>query len=244
MRARRRGGPTGCAHRAAHPSPGYDRRDVVQSGHRWSRQRAPGAQDEDAPRRPDGLMADKAGIQFRSEPLRRPAVRVRAQIDRKLYRQATGAALAEQPNLILIADAAEDLLIEHDRVAGVIGASGRSYRAGAVVLTQLGTFLKGVIHLGEQRIPAGRVGARLLAIGLSDRLWWPARPEDGPAQDRHPAMRPDGKTFHRLGPGWRCSPLRRAAHAPSPPDWTGPRRPRSPLRHHLHQNAETHLPTC
>src|SRR6201986_436564 len=122
----------------------------------------------------DGLMgrgADKAGIQFRLlNRSRGPAVRgPRAQIDRKLYRQAMQAALHEQQNLELIADAVEDLVIERGRVAGVIGASGRIYRAGAVVLTT-GTFLKGVIHLGEQRIPAGRVG-EAPAIGLSDRLY-------------------------------------------------------------------------
>jgi tRNA uridine 5-carboxymethylaminomethyl modification enzyme len=118
-----------------------------------------------------GRMADKAGIQFRLlNRSKGPAVRgPRAQIDRKLYRQAMQAALAGQPNLDLIADAAEDLMVEHGRVAGVVGASGRTYRAGAVVLTT-GTFLKGVIHLGEQRIPAGRVG-EAPAIGLSDRLY-------------------------------------------------------------------------
>ena len=118
-----------------------------------------------------GRMADQAGIQFRLlNRSKGPAVRgPRAQIDRKLYRLAMQAALAAQDNLDLMADAAEDLLVEHGRVAGVVGASGRSYRAGAVVLTT-GTFLKGVIHLGEQRIPAGRVG-EAPAIGLSDRLY-------------------------------------------------------------------------
>jgi len=118
-----------------------------------------------------GRMADQAGIQFRLlNRSKGPAVRgPRAQIDRKLYRQAMQAALAGQANLELIADAAEDLVVERGRVAGVIGASGREYRAGAVVLTT-GTFLKGVIHLGEQRIPAGRVGEQP-AIGLSDRLY-------------------------------------------------------------------------
>ncbi|HEY4032120.1 MAG TPA: tRNA uridine-5-carboxymethylaminomethyl(34) synthesis enzyme MnmG [Caulobacteraceae bacterium] len=118
-----------------------------------------------------GRMADKAGIQFRLlNRSRGPAVRgPRAQIDRKLYRQAMQAALAEQPNLELIADAVEDLIVEHARVAGVVGSSGRDYRAGAVVLTT-GTFLKGVIHLGDQLIPAGRVG-EAPAIGLSDRLY-------------------------------------------------------------------------
>jgi tRNA uridine 5-carboxymethylaminomethyl modification enzyme len=118
-----------------------------------------------------GRMADKAGIQFRLlNRSKGPAVRgPRAQIDRALYRKAMQGALAEQPNLDILADAAEDLIVEHGRVAGVIGASGRSYRAGAVVLTT-GTFLKGVIHLGETRTPAGRVG-EAPSIGLSDRLY-------------------------------------------------------------------------
>src|ERR1700742_1423319 len=82
-----------------------------------------------------GRMADKAGIQFRLlNRSKGPAVRgPRAQIDRKPYRQAMQAALAEQDNLDLIADAAEDLIVADDGcVAGVIGASGREYRAGAV----------------------------------------------------------------------------------------------------------------
>jgi tRNA uridine 5-carboxymethylaminomethyl modification enzyme len=118
-----------------------------------------------------GRMADQAGIQFRLlNRSKGPAVRgPRAQIDRALYRKAMQAALAEQPDLDIMADAAEDLTVEHGRVAGVIGASGRAYTAGAVVLTT-GTFLKGVIHLGEQRIPAGRVG-EAPSIGLSDRLY-------------------------------------------------------------------------
>ena len=122
----------------------------------------------------DGLMgrlADRAGIQFRLlNRSKGPAVRgPRAQIDRALYRKAMQADLAEQTGLDLIADAAEDLIVEQGRVAGAVGASGRRYRAGAVVLTT-GTFLKGVIHLGETRTPAGRVG-EAPSIGLSDRLY-------------------------------------------------------------------------
>ena len=118
-----------------------------------------------------GRMADQAGIQFRMlNRSRGPAVRgPRAQIDRELYRKAMQGALAQQPDLDLMADAAEDLIVERGRVAGVVGANGREYRAGAVVLTT-GTFLKGVIHLGESRIPAGRVG-EAPSIGLSDRLY-------------------------------------------------------------------------
>jgi tRNA uridine 5-carboxymethylaminomethyl modification enzyme len=122
----------------------------------------------------DGLMArvaDAAGIQFRLlNRSRGPAVRgPRAQIDRKLYRTAMRDALAAQPNLILRAEAVEDLLVEGGRVVGAIGASGQAYRARAVVLTT-GTFLKGVIHRGDERIAAGRIGDAP-AIGLADRLY-------------------------------------------------------------------------
>ncbi len=122
----------------------------------------------------DGLMgrlADEAGIQFRLlNRSRGPAVRgPRAQIDRKLYRQAMRGALEAQPNLTLMGEAIEDLIIEGGRVAGVVGADGLSVRAAAVVLTT-GTFLKGVIHRGEERTPAGRMGDAP-AIGLADRLY-------------------------------------------------------------------------
>ena len=118
-----------------------------------------------------GRMADAAGIQFRLlNRSKGPAVRgPRAQIDRARYRAAMQRALAEQSNLDLIAEAVEDLTVTDGRVTGVIGASGRTYGAGAVVLTT-GTFLKGVIHLGEERTPAGRVG-EAPSVGLSDRLY-------------------------------------------------------------------------
>jgi tRNA uridine 5-carboxymethylaminomethyl modification enzyme len=118
-----------------------------------------------------GRMADKAGIQFRMlNRSKGPAVRgPRAQIDRKLYREAMQAELAATPNLDIVAEAVEDLVLEDGVVAGVVGATGEIYRAPRVVLTT-GTFLKGVIHLGEKRIPAGRVGDAP-AIGLSDRLY-------------------------------------------------------------------------
>ena len=118
-----------------------------------------------------GRMADIAGIQFRLlNRSKGPAVRgPRAQIDRRLYREAMQDELARQANLAIIADAAEDLIIDGGRAAGVVSASSRLYRAGAVVLTT-GTFLKGVIHRGEQRIPAGRIG-EAPAIALADRLY-------------------------------------------------------------------------
>ncbi len=122
----------------------------------------------------DGVMgraADRGGIQFRMlNRSKGPAVRgPRTQADRKLYREAVQSILSEYDNLTLIEDGVEDLIVENGRVAGVIGQSGRSWRAGAVVVTT-GTFLKGLIHIGEKRIPAGRVG-EAPAIGLSDRLY-------------------------------------------------------------------------
>ena len=122
----------------------------------------------------DGVMgraADRAGIQFRMlNRSKGPAVRgPRTQADRKLYREAVQSILGEYPNLTLIEDGVEDLIVENDRVAGVVGRSGRAWKAGAVVVTT-GTFLKGLIHIGEKRIPAGRVGEQP-AIGLSDRLY-------------------------------------------------------------------------
>ena len=122
----------------------------------------------------DGLMgraADDSGIQFRMlNASRGPAVRgPRAQIDRALYRRAMRRLLEAQPGLTVLAEAVEDFLIEGGRVQGVVGATGAVYRSGAVVLTT-GTFLKGVIHRGDERTSAGRDGDAP-AIGLSDRLY-------------------------------------------------------------------------
>lgn len=122
----------------------------------------------------DGLMgrvADQGGIQFRIlNRSRGPAVQgPRAQADRKLYRQAMQNAIANHANLTVIEAAIEDLDMDDDAVTGVITAEGTIYKAAAVVLTT-GTFLKGIIHIGEQKIPAGRIGEKP-AIGLSDRLY-------------------------------------------------------------------------
>jgi tRNA uridine 5-carboxymethylaminomethyl modification enzyme len=150
-----------------------------------------------------GRVADAGGIQFRLlNRSKGPAVRgPRAQSDRKLYREAMQAALAEQANLTIAAAAVEDLILQRspaaagdpgpgdgrgaggeigpgstplrgtagERVVGVITQDGREYRAERVVLTT-GTFLKGVIHIGDKRIPAGRHG-EAPAIGLSERLY-------------------------------------------------------------------------
>ena len=122
----------------------------------------------------DGLMGrlgDRAGIQFRLlNRSKGAAVRgPRSQIDRRLYREAMQAELGATPNLTLLAEPVEDLIVEQGTVVGVLGAGGRAHRAGRVVLTT-GTFLKGVIHRGEQRIPAGRIGDAP-AIGLAERLY-------------------------------------------------------------------------
>ena len=122
----------------------------------------------------DGLMgrvADAAGIQFRLlNRSKGPAVRgPRTQADRKLYRRAMQAALAEQPGLELRAGAVEDLLFDGEgRVVGVRGATGEEFRAASVVLTT-GTFLRGMIHIGEERTAAGRVGDAP-ALGLAKTL--------------------------------------------------------------------------
>src|SRR5690242_9723994 len=122
----------------------------------------------------DGIMAraiDRGGIQFRMlNRSKGPAVRgPRAQADRKLYGEAVRALLAEQPGLTLREGAVEDLVLDPaGRIAGVMTAAGETIRAPAVVLTT-GTFLRGVIHIGEQTTAAGRVG-EAPAIGLSRTL--------------------------------------------------------------------------
>jgi tRNA uridine 5-carboxymethylaminomethyl modification enzyme len=106
-----------------------------------------------------GLAADRGGIQFRVLNRRKgPAVRgPRAQADRKLYAAAVQRLLAEQPNLAVVEAEAHDLIVEGDRVAGLVTSDGRRFGAGTVVLTT-GTFLRGLIHIGERKIAAGRIG--------------------------------------------------------------------------------------
>ena len=115
----------------------------------------------------DGLMgraADAAGIQFRVlNRSKGPAVRgPRAQQDRALYRQAVQAALDAQPNLSICEGTVDDLVLDADgharpRLRGVVLGDGSLVPAPRVVLTT-GTFLRGLIHIGERQIPAGRVG--------------------------------------------------------------------------------------
>ena len=126
----------------------------------------------------DGLMGqaiDRSGIQFRMlNKSRGPAVHgPRAQADRQLYRSAIQALLGEQTGVSLIEAAVGDLHIEADQCRGIVTEAGDIIRAGAVVLTT-GTFLDGLIHLGAEKTPAGRIGespsqalaARLRALDL------------------------------------------------------------------------------
>src|SRR5579883_758094 len=127
----------------------------------------------------DGLMgrvADAAGIQFRLLNRRKgPAVRgPRAQADRALYRAAMQSALREVDNLEIRVASAEDLILKDGMVCGVRTADGQEIRSAKVVLTT-GTFLNGLIHIGETKIPAGRMkikeGVEPPSIGLSTTLY-------------------------------------------------------------------------
>lgn len=109
-----------------------------------------------------GLMAsaiDQAGIQFRILNISKgPAVRAtRAQADRVLYRQAVRTALENQENLTIFQQAVDDLIVENDRVVGVVTQMGLKFRAKSVVLT-VGTFLDGKIHIGMDNYSGGRAG--------------------------------------------------------------------------------------
>lgn len=120
-----------------------------------------------------GIMAkaaDRAGIQFRIlNASKGPAVRAtRAQADRIRYKAAIRAVLESQPNLYLFQQAVDDLIVENDRVAGVVTQSGLRFGAKTVVLT-VGTFLGGVIHVGLQRHQGGRAGDPA-SIALAERL--------------------------------------------------------------------------
>ena len=122
-----------------------------------------------------GLMAhaaDVSGIQFRTlNASKGPAVRAtRAQADRLLYKQAVRETLENQPNLSLFQQAVDDLIVENDRVVGVVTQMGLKFHAPAVVLT-VGTFLGGLIHIGMSHYQGGRAGdppANALAARLRE----------------------------------------------------------------------------
>ena len=119
----------------------------------------------------DGIMGkaiDAGGIQFRVlNQSKGPAVRgPRAQADRKLYRNAIQDLLNNQDNLAIRAEAVDDLIVDkRGHVIGVRTEAGNSYKTGAVIITT-GTFLRGLIHIGTNQIPAGRVDDRR-SVGLS-----------------------------------------------------------------------------
>lgn len=122
----------------------------------------------------DGLMgrvADAGGIQFRIlNKSKGPAVQgPRAQADRKLYKAAMQKAIQHCDNLDVMEGSVEDLIFDGDVVNGVVLSNGEMLYAGSVVLTT-GTFLRGLIHIGEDRIPAGRLGEQA-SIALADRLY-------------------------------------------------------------------------
>lgn len=121
----------------------------------------------------DGIMgraADMAGIQFRLLNRRKgPAVQgPRAQADRKLYRQAVQSLVAAQPRLSVVEGEVVDLILRDGQVAGVELAGGETIAARAVILTA-GTFLRGVIHIGDSRREGGRMGDRP-SVRLADRV--------------------------------------------------------------------------
>src|SRR5215203_1637856 len=148
----------------------------------------------------DGLMArvaDAAGIQFRLLNRRKgPAVRgPRTQADRKLYARAMQNAVAAVSGLTVVEGEADDLILAGERVGGVALANGRVLRAGAAVLTT-GTFLRGLIHIGDQQIPAGRVG-EAPAVGLSRTLERYGFPLGRLKTGTPPRL--DGRTIHWAG---------------------------------------------
>ena len=154
----------------------------------------------------DGLMGraiDRAGIQFRMlNKSRGPAVHgPRAQADRRLYRNAIQALLTQQENLTILEGAVADIQTNQGRVSGILTETGESIASEAVVLTT-GTFLGGLIHLGSERTPAGRVGeapSRALAKRLREMKLPVGRLKTGT-----PA-RLDGRTID--GHGSLCSQL-------------------------------------
>ncbi len=160
----------------------------------------------------DGLMGrlgDRAGIQFRLLNRSKGAAvqGPRSQIDRRLYREAMQAELAQTPNLDLMAGTAESLILDGGRVVGVVTGEGVELRAGAVVLTT-GTFLNGVIHKGDQRIPAGRHG-EAPSTGLAADLYG-AGLQMGRLKTGTPA-RLDGRTI-----GWDRLEMQQADAEPVP----------------------------
>lgn len=185
----------------------------------------------------DGLMGrvtDAAGIQFRMlNRSKGPAVRgPRAQADRKLYRHAMQAAMTAQVNLSVIEGAAHGFLLLNGRVTGVALEDGREIAGRSVVLTT-GTFLNGLIHIGDRKIPAGRVGepptrglsGQLMSLGLAM----------GRLKTGTPA-RLDGKTIH-----WQMLEEQRGDDTPEPFSFLTHSISTPQISCHItHTTAETH----
>jgi tRNA uridine 5-carboxymethylaminomethyl modification enzyme len=185
----------------------------------------------------DGLMgrvADAAGIQFRVlNRSKGPAVQgPRAQADRKLYRNAMQAEIRAIGRLQVIEAGVEDLIVRHDTVCGVVTGDGEEILAGAVVLTT-GTFLNGLIHIGEQKIPAGRIN-EAPALKLSDRLYG-LELKMGRLKTGTPP-RLDGRTI-----GWERLAVQRGDEAPVPFSFLTDGITREQVVCHItHTTAETH----
>lgn len=185
----------------------------------------------------DGLMgrvADAAGIQFRVlNRSKGPAVQgPRAQADRKLYRQAMQAAIRDCANLDVIEAAIEDLVVERSRVCGVVTAQGQAIRAGAVALTT-GTFLNGLIHVGEKKMPAGRIN-EAPALKLSDRLYGLGLRMGRLKTGTPPRL--DGKTIR-----WQGLDVQEGDTEPAPFSFLTERIEREQVVCHItHTNARTH----
>jgi len=148
-----------------------------------------------------GRAADQSGIQFRLLNRRKgPAVHgPRTQSDRKLYQQAMQSLIETQENLTLGFAMAEDLVINAGQITGVLDATGKVWKTKAVVLTT-GTFLNGMIHIGQIRIPAGRRGEQP-SIGLAKTLYGLELPM-GKLKTGTPA-RLDGNSIDTTGLGWQ-----------------------------------------
>jgi tRNA uridine 5-carboxymethylaminomethyl modification enzyme len=185
-----------------------------------------------------GAMAfatDEAGIQFRTlNSSKGPAVRAtRAQADRLLYKKAIRGRLENQPNLTLFQQAVDDIVIEEDRVAGVVTQLGIRFEARAVVLTA-GTFLSGLVHVGLQNYQAGRAGDPA-SVTLAARLRELKLPAGRLKTGTPPRL--DGNTIDfsmlEVQPGDAPEPVfsfvgRRELHPPQLPCWV------------THTNARTH----
>ena len=185
----------------------------------------------------DGLMgrvADEAGIQFRIlNRSKGPAVQgPRAQADRALYRTAMQRAVAETDNLEVIEAAVDDIIVENGEVSGVVTAEGARIAACAVVLTT-GTFLNGLIHIGEKKIPAGRIG-EAPALKLSDRLYGLGLRMGRLKTGTPPRL--DGRTI-----AWEKLKEQQGDHPPVPFSFLNSEITRDQLVCHItHTNAATH----